>query len=236
MKTRSSGAIFTLLLPFLFSFTAPAAAYDVEGAVRLKPPFPSPVQIKVPQDQRETCGEYKLSPRLRLSPDGYVANAVIKIEGPFAEKSSAAQSQSFSIDQVNCEFVPHALLLPKGATLSVLNSEPILHNVRAFDEKAQMLFNDAMPVKGQVLKKEFKVPGKIPLRCGVHKWMHALIIVQEHPYYALSDENGKFKIQDIPDGNYTLTVWHEALGEMRTTVSPHNAQVAVVYESAPSAK
>lgn len=208
----------------------PALAYDIEGTVRLQPPFPAPVRIAVPKDQQESCGESQLSPRLQISPEGYVANAVIKIEGSFPEKSEAVQNRAFSIDQIGCKFVPHVVLLPQGATLSVLNSEPILHNVRAFDENAKMLFNDAMPTKGLVLKKEFKDTGKIPLRCGVHKWMHALIIVQEHPYYALSDENGKFSIPDIPEGNHSLVIWHEVLGEIRQEVNPQNTRIATQYD------
>ncbi len=207
-------------------------AYDIEGKVRLEPPFPEPVKITVSKEQQGDCGSVKSSPLLQISPEGYVANAVVKLEGDFPDTAPPVQNQSFVLDQTHCEFVPHVLLIPRGAPLSILNSEPFLHNVRAFDEKANMLFNQAMPIQGSLLKKTFEKGGRITLRCGVHHWMYALVIVQDHPYYALTDESGFFKLQNVPDGNHTLIVWHEALGEIRQSVNPQNAKVSVQYSAA----
>jgi plastocyanin len=161
---------------------------------------------------------------------GGVANAVVKLEGDFP-KTDGSATDKYVLDQIRCEFSPHVLLLPQGATLTILNSEAMLHNVRAFDEKINMLFNDAMPKKGQVIKKKFDEPGRLIFRCGVHSWMHALVIVQEHPYYAVTSETGDFKISGISDGTYTLSVWHEVLGELRQEVSPESTFPILTYPS-----
>ena len=184
------------------------------------------------------CSNEKISPKLKVSPEGGVGNVVVWVEGiPVTDFSPQKGSDpkkgpdpfSYVLDQIHCEFKPHIQLIPKGTTLSILNSDGFLHNVRAFDETALMLFNDAMPKKGQVLRKRFDKPGRILVRCGVHNWMHALVIVQDHPYYALTDENGAFKISGIPEGTYTIRAWHESLGELRAETNPEKNSIVLTY-------
>ena len=227
MKIRSKLLFFLLLSPPLFAF-------NLEGKVKLEGPLPGPRQIEVQEKYQGECGLEKQSPKLELSPEGFVANAVVKIEGPFVTAQILPPEGNWILDQAGCEFKPHVLLIPQGAMLSILNSDGFLHNVRAFDETAEMLFNDAMPKKGQILKKWFGLPGRFILRCGIHPWMHALVIVTEHPYYALTDEVGHFKIEGIPEGNYTLSVWHEELGEIKVPVSSQTKPLDLTYSPAKS--
>ncbi|MBI2167783.1 MAG: hypothetical protein HYU34_06075 [Candidatus Omnitrophica bacterium] len=159
-------AVFLALLISL-SWVPPAFAFDLEGQVRLDPPFPEPAWLEIPENHREDCGERKLSPRLQISPEGFVANAVVKLEGVFPEPEKFPLRE-FTLNQIGCEFSPHVLLVPQGGEVTILNSEAMLHNVRAFNEQTEMLFNDAMPKKGQVLKKRFDEPGRVILRCGIH--------------------------------------------------------------------
>jgi len=229
-------------LYILFLFSSPALAFDLEGQVKIKPPHPEPELLQIDEKHQGECGKEKVSPKLKVSPEGGVANAVVKIEiatsasGLLAMTSLRAPRPAEGgtrgeaiLDQVNCEFSPHVLLMPAGSELSILNSEAMLHNVRAFDESVLMLFNVAMPKKGQVLKKRFKQPGRYILRCGVHHWMHAILVATEHNYYALTDDTGHFKITGIPDGAHTLSVWHESLGELRAEVNPENRRVELSY-------
>lgn len=216
---------------FFFLLLSPAAlAYDLEGKVRLDPPFPEPEHLEIPREHAADCGPSIISPKLRVSPEGDVANAVVKIVGEFPEMKIVPPAGQFTLDQTGCEFSPHVLLIPQGEELSILNSDDMLHNVRAFDEKIGMLFNDAMPKKGQVLKKRFEKSGRLIFRCGVHHWMHAVVVVQEHPYFALTDEKGYFKIEGIPEGDYKLSVWHESLGEIKVEVGPDTGFLTLTYE------
>lgn len=216
--------IFSLLL-----FLSPLAwAFDLEGKVKIDPPYPEPRLLSVSEKHRADCGIHKISSTLKVSPDGEIANAVVKLEGAFPEKGLSREG-SFVLDQIHCEFTPHVLLLPQGATLSILNSDGFLHNVRAFDEKTEMLFNDAMPRKGQVLKKRFDRAGRFVVRCGIHPWMYGVAVVQEHPFYAVTDESGHFKMEGIPDGTYKISVWHEELGELRSEASPTKNALTLAY-------
>ena len=81
-----------------------------------------------------------------------------------------------------------------GAEISILNSEAMLPNVRTFNEKAEMLFNVAMPKKGAGFEEALRPAGHYVIRCGVHPWMYAIVVVREHPCYALTDGAGSFKI------------------------------------------
>ena len=222
LKTFGSALLF-----LLFS-QSQVAAFDLEGKVKLEGSIPEARWIEVQAEHRSSCGEKRLSPKLNVSPEGFVVNAVVKLEGPFVTAQVIPEG-NWTLDQVGCEFKPHVLLLPQGARVSILNSDGFLHNVRAFDEKTEMLFNDAMPRKGQVLKKWLGQPGRYVLRCGIHPWMHALVIVTEHPYYALTDESGHFKIEGIPEGSYTLSVWHEELGEIKTRVDSKAGPLSLTY-------
>lgn len=211
-----------------FAFPFPVFAFAVEGRVSLEPPLPEPVVLEVPKEHVSECGDKKISPKLEISPEGFVANAIVQLEGTFPalENSSA---KSYTLDQRGCEFRPHVLLLPQNAELRITNSEAMLHNVRAFNEQAVMLFNDAMPRKGQVLKKRFAEPGRLVVRCGVHKWMHALVVITDHPHYALTDEKGYFRLEGIPEGTYSLKVWHESLGELEASVDSKTPPLTLTY-------
>ncbi len=213
------------------AFVPSLFAFDLEGKVKVEPPYPEPSLLPVDEKYVADCGPHKISSRLKISPDGGVANAVVQLEGDFSTLREMPLQGDFVLDQIDCEFKPHLALVPQGAAVSILNSDGFLHNVRAFDEKAEMLFNDAMPKKGQVLKKRFDRPGRIIVRCGLHHWMHAFVIVQEHPFYAVTNEKGYFKISSIPQGTYTLRVWHEELGEAEKEINSQTNSLILTYSS-----
>ena len=62
----------------------------------------------------------------------------------------------------------------------------------------------------------------IPVKCNIHSWMHAFIGVLDHPYFAVSKDDGTFEIKNLPPGTYTIAVWQEKLGtqEQQVTVAP----------------
>ena len=116
------------------------------------------------------------------------------------------------LDQKNCHFIPHILLVPKNHAFQVSNSDPMAHDVRAF-EGADMLFRFEMDAFAPPVEKKFENSGRFVIRCGLHKWMHAFAVVTENPFYAVTDEHGNFKLTGVPAGKYRLRIWHETLGE-----------------------
>jgi hypothetical protein len=112
------------------------------------------------------------------------------------------------LDQPRCVFKPHVLAMRKEQTLLAKNPDGIPHNVVAAGVVNS--FNVQVP-KLESLKLEMRAEsGPIKLSCGAHPWMSAYAWVFEHPYFAVTDENGYFKIPKVPAGKQFVVVWHEA--------------------------
>ena len=106
---------------------------------------------------------------------------------------------------------PHVLAMQIGQTLMLKNSDQFLHNVHSLAEK-NPAFNFAQPGKGSKPVKDLKVFEIFHVKCDVHPWMSAYIGVFDHPYFAVTGEDGTFLITGLPPGKYTLTAWQEKYG------------------------
>jgi len=194
----------------------------ITGVVKFAGTPPAPEKIKVTRDV-EVCGkEPKFSEALVVSRRGGIKNAVVSLVDIRRGKGFEVQD-SPRLDQNGCRFVPHVLILPAGATFDLVNSDRILHNFHTASainptlNKAQPKFKPVMKIdlkKEKVLK-----PDIIKVNCDVHEWMNAWLIIVDHPYYAVTDEDGSFTLKDVPPGTYTLQVWHETLGKQTEAVS-----------------
>ncbi len=130
-----------------------------------------------------------------------------------------AKSQTLTIDNVKCRFVPHALFVRTGQKLELKNSDPVGHNchITTFNNEE----NINLPPNGSVditLKEEDKVPGEV--KCDVHKWMDGVIMIRDNPYVAITDADGKFEIKNIPAGNWKFQFWHKKIGFLKTLEVP----------------
>ena len=85
----------------------------------------------------------------------------------------------------------------------------MLHNVHGLPF-ANREFNFGI-FKGQAMQRTFAKPEIFKVKCDVHGWMAAWIGVFDHPYFAMTDADGRFTIKGLPPGKYTLEVWHERL-------------------------
>jgi hypothetical protein len=114
------------------------------------------------------------------------------------------------LDQPCCQFVPHCLVMRGGQNLVIKNSAPVSHN-----SNVGGLVNPLIAAGGEYIAKSDDLKAKkLPyeVRCNIHPWMKAWILVLDHPYAAVTDKDGKFEIKNAPAGNYRLTVWHEDVG------------------------
>ena len=114
------------------------------------------------------------------------------------------------LDQKNCTYDPHVLLIPVRSKLKIRNSDEVLHNAHGFLRNTDV-FNLAMPRKDQVIEKRMRRAGIVSVKCDAgHTWMSSYVFVMKHPYYAVTDEEGRFSLENVPAGKkYTLRVWHE---------------------------
>ena len=116
-------------------------------------------------------------------------------------------------DNTTCRYEPHVQAFVVGTELHVKNEDAVLHNTHIRLPSSDV-FNYALPEKGQVIKKKVTRPGLMKVGCDAgHTWMSAWIAVFEHPYFAVTDKEGRFSLGDVPPGDYTLMYWHEKLGK-----------------------
>jgi plastocyanin len=127
-------------------------------------------------------------------------------------------SEGATVDQYDFAFEPHVVAVRSGAEIAFTNSDAANHNVRADSDETSNTFNIVTPVDGAYTKR-FRVtpPGK-PLRlvCDIHAWMRGWVYVFDHPFYAITDEDGAFAIGGIPPGEYDVHV-QQPDGELNAT-------------------
>lgn len=203
---------------------------SISGTVKMKGTPPAPAKLDVNKDT-EVCGtSQKTSKELIVGADGGVQYAVVYIPG--ISKGKAFASDKTTLDQKGCEYVPHIVLAPAGGDVDILNSDGILHNIHTYSEKNPPL-NRAQPKFKKSMTEKFATPERVKLSCDVHGWMQGWLIVEDSPYYAVTDEKGAFKLTDVPAGDYDVKVWQEKLGESSQKVSVKaGADSTVTFEMA----
>jgi len=140
-----------------------------------------------------------------------VVNAVVYID-EIPGKTFPAPQKHAVVDQLGLLFIPHFQGILKGTTVDFLNSDDVEHNVFWPDisgDKSKGL-NLGTWKKGGVRSFKFDVTGVVPLLCNIHPEMAAFLVVSPTPYYASTDvKTGKYRIEDVPDGSYTVSAWAE---------------------------
>jgi len=141
---------------------------------------------------------------------GMKGKSVVYVD-TIAGKTFPAPKEHPVIDQKGLMFAPHIVVVQQGTTVDFLNSDNTAHNVWwpsvGNDKKATK--NLGTWPKGEKRSFTFDKPGAVQLLCNVHPDMEGYLIVSPTPYFAETDDSGNYKIKDVPDGSYSLVVWHE---------------------------
>ena len=224
MHKTSVGAMVVTLGMFAWC-AAPAAAYEggpvsnggsISGIVKVQGAAPPAKLIEVTKD-KEVCGQHEIkSEELVVGAGGGVANAVVSITN--ISKGKPMDAGAPVLDQKGCQYVPHVLLFPAGSTVKINNDDGILHNIHTYSTKNAPV-NMAQPKFKKTIETKFDQPEVIKVTCDAHGWMQGWFISEDTPYYAKTDENGNYKLTDVPAGEYEVKVWQEKLGEKMTKVT-----------------
>lgn len=230
-----------LVLPLLgiLGWAVPSFGYEamavtnggtIVGEVKYAGDPPPPEKLPVTKDPNICGSEPKLSKALLVGPNKGIQNTVLSLADIKKGKAQEKLAKNPVLDQKGCEYHPPVQTFPAGATLDILNNDDVLHNVKTASS-ANPPINIAQPKFKKKIEKQFTKPEVVAVQCDVHGWMKAVLVVTEHPYYALTDGSGSFKIADVPPGKYTLKVWHETLGEQTKEVTvKEKEEVKVAFE------
>jgi plastocyanin len=144
--------------------------------------------------------------------------AVVYIEA-IPGKTFPAPAKHVVMDQKSLLFQPHATAVLIGTTVDFLNSDNVQHNIfwPMVAGNKKLSHNMGTWPKGEIRSFKFDTPGVVPLLCNVHPEMSGFIIVTPTPYYAEADGSGAYKIDNVPDGSYSVTAWREG---MKTQTKP----------------
>jgi len=128
-----------------------------------------------------------------------------------AGKTFPAPSAKPVMDQKGLVFTPHVMVVQQGTTVEFLNSDTVQHNVfwPSISGNKKLGHNLGTWPKGEKKSFKFDDPGVVSLLCNVHPEMAGYIVVSPTPYFAETDANGNFKIENVPDGKYNVVAWHE---------------------------
>ena len=177
--------------------------------------------LEVTKDTAVCGATAKLATDLVVGPSGGLQYAVVSLRGIAAGKPFDPAPPT--LDQRGCEYAPHVIIVPAGRELTILNSDGVLHNIHTAslhpDAAANPTVNRAQPKFKTSMTETFSAPEILRATCDVHGWMKGWIVVADHPYYAVTDAQGRFALSDVPPGDYQLHVWHETLGELTQPVS-----------------
>lgn len=200
-----------------------AAAGDIRGTVNYSGTPPKLPPLTATRDQK-VCGPNVPSESIIVS-NGKLENVVITVTGAGVQKPAP---KTITLDQRECRYRPHVQVAPAGSTLEILNSDPMLHNIHSYMGQ-QTLFNLAMPLKGQKISRPLPRAGLVRIKCDVHDWMTGWLVVADAPY-AVVGQDGRYTIKDLPAGAYTVTAWHEKLGQQTSQVNvPGSGEVAADF-------
>jgi hypothetical protein len=204
--------------------TAAAFGAEIKGRVRYAG-TESPAALPVTRDLK-VCGSNQPDESLLVSKDRGLKNVVAFLkEAPAAVAPSSPKEHV--LDQVGCRYAPHVIAAQVGDRLLAVNSDSLLHNVRGTATDGKTPFNVAMPLAGMKRAFELKEPGLIRTGCDAgHTWMTAYVQVFAHRFFAVTGDDGRFVLPNVPPGKYTLVVWHERLGQsaQSLTVTSRGAQ------------
>lgn len=199
-----------------------AAAYQVEyvtnggsieGQITLNGKAIPPRPVLVSQDA-SVCGARRLVYPVKLDGNG-IEEAVVWIDD--IHKGKAYDFTPALLNQQKCTYDPHVVLMQPG-DLKVTTEDPVPHNIHSYSE-ANRTYNESMNSLNREMTLHFARPERVSLKCDLHGWMQAYVVVAANPYYTVTKKQGFFQLRDVPAGTYQLKVWQETLGESTQSVT-----------------
>lgn len=148
-------------------------------------------------------------------------------EGDIYEGLRELPGSSVEIEIPHCRFIPHVVAVRAGQKLVISNTSPVPHNGKwSSQENGDM--NTVIPPDKQQVSEKLKAE-RIPIQisCSIHPWMKCWVRVFDHPYFAVTDDNGKFEIKYVPKGNLRLFIWQETSGYHRSVAGRFGEKLEV---------
>ena len=222
--------LLTTLFSIFLSTVTTISAGTIIGAVKFVDNLPKLAPIKITKDQ-DYCGETLPNETYLVEAAGGLKNVVIFVESAPNGKAADPQKENFLYND-GCRYAPRVLALQKGERLRVRSHDPKLHIPHGYLGE-RTVFNLSLPFKNTTIDTTAKIreAGMMKVVCDTHAWMLGFVHVFDHPFFAVTNEQGVFSIPDLPPGSYVLKAWHEDGGIRSQEITvPDTGDVRVSFE------
>lgn len=152
-----------------------------------------------------------LFPETVLTGPGSSLRNVVVYVSTGAPPSKDAPGAAVTFDQIDCRYATHVLAFRIGQEVKISNSDPLSHNVHPL-AKANREWNKLQLPGTPPFSYSFDSEEFIPVKCNLHSWMQGYFVVLKTSFFAVTGDDGRFELPELPPGHYTVTAWHESLG------------------------
>ena len=206
----------------------PDTAGTFSGVVKFAGTLPKPQKIDMAQDP--ACGNQATFDESYVVNNGGLANVFVYVKSmsPNASGYTGTVTEAPIIRQQGCRYHPHVAAVLVGLTVKIVNADDTTHNIHPMPTQSKQWNESQLPKAEPIVKKFDKPELMIPIKCNQHPWMKMYLNVVNNPWFAVTEEDGKFEIKGLPPGEYTLAAVHERLGEqtMKISVGPKELKTA----------
>ena len=166
-------------------------------------------------------------PVSRQEPQDEVKNVIVYLESvpPGADEKPAARAPAI-MRQEGLSFVPHVVAVRVGSPVEFPNADPIFHNVFSLSKGAT--FDLGRYPEGESKSITFDKPGVVKVFCHIHSDMSGLIMVLDNSFFTTPDETGRYDLDELPPGEYTVVAWHERARPLKATIRVEPGQTSVL--------
>lgn len=178
---------------------------------------PRPLDTSKEPECAKVHPEKFLSDDVVTGPGNTLENVVVYISAG-APETSAAPSSPVIFEQKGCHYTTHVLALRTGQDVSITNDDPFSHNIHPL-AKINREWNRIQLPGTPPFSYSYENEEIIPVKCNIHSWMKAYFVVLKTSHFAVTGEDGEFKLPDLPPGSYTVTAWHEVYGTQTREIS-----------------
>ena len=211
----------TILLLSIFLSTYAYANGSITGTVKFDGTVPHAKLIHMDSDP--VCYMVNkgnvYSKAILLGDNNTLGNVLVYIKSGLTQTTYPPPATPAIIDQKGCNYFPHVIAVLAGQKVKFLNPDGTMHNVHAMC-RINPEFNASMPEFRKEMEVSFNKPEfMFPIRCDVHPWMQAWMAVLSHPFFAVTQADGQYKIDNLQPGTYELEAWHEKLGVKTASVT-----------------
>ena len=192
-----------------------ATAGTVTATVKFEGTPPAPAMMRLDGDPKcvtENGASERADESLVVGQNQALQNVFVYVKDGLGAYGFPIPTEPVVLDQDKCRYTPRVLGVRAGQPLSIKNSDPLLHNVRA-NGTVNQGFNMSTPLEGVSFQRTFATKEiMVPFKYDVHGWMTAFVGVLDHPYFGTTAADGKVVLGNLPPGTYTIEAWHETLG------------------------